>query len=597
MNNNYLKEYLDYYKKLNNPGYAILITGEWGSGKTYQIKKLLLSNEMYYISLFGINNQSDIYASVFAKMYPLKGKAKAVTQKISETSVEAGGLTLGLTGLIGGLANAFMKETVNNDRVIVFDDLERCSLKPNEILGVINKYVDQDNCKVIAIAHDQKFSRLFHTTKEKVFGHTIKIESDVEDVFDSFIRENTNTSFLETIKSIILHSFTTSNCKSLRILKHTINDCDRLINCLSIKQKENTKAMIELFYLFSALSIEVRIGNIDEQALSERDDVYSKYLYGIYADTDESKNEINIKHPVAVLASKNRELRINSDLLTTSLLVNSLIKGFYDKNSISEAINKSHYFLPPTELPAWLVLMSFDEVEDERVEKAITTLKKQFKNREVHIYGEMLHLFCLRFLMSINKVINDNIDKVKIDCNKYIDDLLAMDKLPITDPSDFNTMIQDTSYGGHGYWITEEYTSQINEVRMYLKEKMNISLKNKYSQYKSEIINAMEYNGGEFRRLICDSYQGAGKFSRIDVLASIPVTEFVNAWLSGPNANWQVISISLKLRYDAGQLDGSLTNEKEWIMHVKEELELRSKAVAGFKRYRIERLISTAFRR
>ncbi|WP_420169959.1 P-loop NTPase fold protein, partial [Morganella morganii] len=38
MNSN-LKNYLDYYTKLENPGYALLITGGWGSGKTYQINK------------------------------------------------------------------------------------------------------------------------------------------------------------------------------------------------------------------------------------------------------------------------------------------------------------------------------------------------------------------------------------------------------------------------------------------------------------------------------------------------------------------------------------------------------------------------------
>jgi len=45
-----LESYLDYYKSLSNPGYAVLITGAWGVGKTYQVKDALKANEFYYIS-------------------------------------------------------------------------------------------------------------------------------------------------------------------------------------------------------------------------------------------------------------------------------------------------------------------------------------------------------------------------------------------------------------------------------------------------------------------------------------------------------------------------------------------------------------------
>ena len=39
--NDYIIEYLDYYINLENPQYAVLLTGKWGCGKTYFIKKLI----------------------------------------------------------------------------------------------------------------------------------------------------------------------------------------------------------------------------------------------------------------------------------------------------------------------------------------------------------------------------------------------------------------------------------------------------------------------------------------------------------------------------------------------------------------------------
>ncbi|MEO1603432.1 MAG: P-loop NTPase fold protein, partial [Pseudomonadota bacterium] len=50
----HLEEYLAHYQTLENPGYAVLVTGEWGSGKTHQIKQVIPDAERYYVSLFGI---------------------------------------------------------------------------------------------------------------------------------------------------------------------------------------------------------------------------------------------------------------------------------------------------------------------------------------------------------------------------------------------------------------------------------------------------------------------------------------------------------------------------------------------------------------
>ncbi|RTY31625.1 hypothetical protein EKS33_09085 [Morganella morganii subsp. morganii] len=77
MNSN-LTNYLDYYTKLKKPGYALLITGGWGSGKTYQINKYFEKKQdnICYVSLFGIGSIQDIYSSIFIKMFPKKAFLK-----------------------------------------------------------------------------------------------------------------------------------------------------------------------------------------------------------------------------------------------------------------------------------------------------------------------------------------------------------------------------------------------------------------------------------------------------------------------------------------------------------------------------------------
>ncbi|WP_234016116.1 P-loop NTPase fold protein, partial [Cronobacter dublinensis] len=175
MNNlQYFQEYIDYYKKIENPGYAVLVTGAWGSGKTYQIKKSLSEDEMYYVSLFDLTSVDAIYSTVFYKMSPAKAIARDTAKGMSDASIGSEAFTFGLGGILGKVANAIIKEEVKKDRVIVFDDIERCSVDINEILGVINKYVEHHGCKVIAIAHDDEIEGAFDKAKEKVIGQTLR---------------------------------------------------------------------------------------------------------------------------------------------------------------------------------------------------------------------------------------------------------------------------------------------------------------------------------------------------------------------------------------------------------------------------------------
>ena len=37
-----LEHFLNYYKKTESPGYAVLVTGEWGTGKTFQVQQCFL---------------------------------------------------------------------------------------------------------------------------------------------------------------------------------------------------------------------------------------------------------------------------------------------------------------------------------------------------------------------------------------------------------------------------------------------------------------------------------------------------------------------------------------------------------------------------
>ena len=108
--NKHIKEFLNYYlNKEQSPDYAVLITGCWGSGKTYFIRQYLDSKgaagknvvktfdwlngfERYtvvYVSLFGAKTRDDINENIERILHPKinsKKSAKYGTNPRMETS-------------------------------------------------------------------------------------------------------------------------------------------------------------------------------------------------------------------------------------------------------------------------------------------------------------------------------------------------------------------------------------------------------------------------------------------------------------------------------------------------------------------------------
>jgi len=66
MSNKHIFDYLDYYVDvLNPPQYAVMLTGPWGIGKSYEIKQYAKTlaargKKVSYVSLYGIKSTEDI---------------------------------------------------------------------------------------------------------------------------------------------------------------------------------------------------------------------------------------------------------------------------------------------------------------------------------------------------------------------------------------------------------------------------------------------------------------------------------------------------------------------------------------------------------
>ena len=82
--NHHISEYLDYYLGLQySPEFAVMINAPWGAGKTYFIQEYLQGwrqgkpdNKILFISLYGMDNFSEIDDAIFQQMHPFLSSPK-----------------------------------------------------------------------------------------------------------------------------------------------------------------------------------------------------------------------------------------------------------------------------------------------------------------------------------------------------------------------------------------------------------------------------------------------------------------------------------------------------------------------------------------
>lgn len=214
--NDHIANFLDYYVCQPDPRYAVMLTGPWGCGKTFFVKrwkeelekkikdkKMKLSTPIY-ISLFGLTSIQEINEAITREIYPfMKSKlykgGKKVLNAVSKISLNCDLSPLSKSEFKNNpnelnieldLVSLFKSDSnkARNNKIIIFDDFERCKVDAADMLGYINQFVEHSNIRVILVCHEKEVvdSELFIKFKEKLIGRTFQIEPDIMDAVESF---------------------------------------------------------------------------------------------------------------------------------------------------------------------------------------------------------------------------------------------------------------------------------------------------------------------------------------------------------------------------------------------------------------------------
>ena len=165
---------LDYIRS-DYTDYAVMINGEWGSGKTHfwnnkvrkKIESMQLNGRRYttiYMSLYGISNLEEISKKIFIETTQLMDKnlRKYMNNNEQTTIPEYAKTGIDMANFFGVTQNGdkidYSEFFATDDKVLCFDDLERANVDVIDILGYINNFVEHDHIKTIIICNEKELS-------------------------------------------------------------------------------------------------------------------------------------------------------------------------------------------------------------------------------------------------------------------------------------------------------------------------------------------------------------------------------------------------------------------------------------------------------
>lgn len=618
--NNNIINYLNYYIKIDNPQFTVLLNGKWGSGKTHFIKKQIkewtentpenddeseINLKPIYISLYGVKNKSEIIIKIKEILNPLLysktakvvksilfGAIKTVTSINLDTDGDGksdGKMSFNIDSL--GILKS-TNDKIKGNKILIFDDLERCQIELNELFGYINEFVEHFSCNVILIADESKFKELDKTNikykefKEKLIGQTFTIEPDLNSAVEEFITKlklDINSIFFLEEKDIVRDIFLASGIGNLRILKQSILDFERFIEQFDndINNHRRYQEFLQnLLAHFLLVYLEYKSGNQE----------VSKNRLQLISDDKEQINSIRFKYNQVI---DKHNLYQNSTVIEYVNITDFITNGISDKTLLNESI-KNNIFFRNSKEQDWEKLWFWQLLSDSDFDTIYLKVKSDFEDNKTENVHVLLHIATILISLIDKQIINLNSEEIII---KFKEQFIAILESNKNEPF---TFISDSSWSKvylmKGTDIFEELVTFCNDlIKKHNLETTDDYVKSILENVNDENISSLQENLNKSTKDRRTVYDRTAIFSMVngEVLAK--------KLLLLSNYNLDIFFSYLKRRYfpeemySNGVLELFVLDDKECLISVKENLEKNLETLQKIKHYNIKTYINLLY--
>ncbi len=414
--------------------FVAIISGEWGSGKTYFWKEFAntLDEDIKYayISFFGINSIEEIRQQIFFKV-SRKGKTvnwlqENILDKIRNVkgafNIEED-IKLTLDGGLLNLAFSLMGKGDFEKVIICFDDFERLSDKVSlkDVMGLISELKEEKECKVILILNEnelenlsqingKKLSDIFALYKEKIIDYDLNFIPSVEYCFNTV---NTQTSFNN---KVILDFFIEKDIRNIRVISKSLKHLKEFefVNKYTITEKTKHKFLMLTLNLF----LYKEIHNVTYKKIEE---IKGKAFDDFLERERLRKQGIQEQRSKSIEANNNKDYEIYKKYINGSwddfniIIFDYLYKHYIDEKALKKLLldKEERFYL--SELSEKLEKteknynLNLKMTKDEYIEELVIILEenKEYLSRQVPI------ITLKRYLDFLDKSTKPSIKKLK----------------------------------------------------------------------------------------------------------------------------------------------------------------------------------------
>lgn len=582
------------YLRTKSPGYALMVTGPWGSGKTTQVKSILGSN-CSYVRLYGLASASEIHAEVLAAAVPageLMGKAAKAAQGIM--SVHGAAAVAGAA--VSGFATAVMRRNLKPELPIVFDDLERSAIglgksgtDSDVIMGVINHYVEELGFQVIIIAHDGKLADEIKKRFEKTVGRKVRVLPQVDEAFDSFVGMMSSAkaaAWSQKHKLEILDCFEASKSENLRLLRYALMDLESLFLAMDERHAENADVSNLLIRHLTTFGFEERS---EENSVGLIESVCASRVAWF---SSPRKKEGDPASVLDLFLDKYPSMKNIMNVLTTETWLDILRHGYFDPAAIQQQLDASAWFSPRSARQPWEVLWERFSYDDAEIEAAVADAWKQLDEVEIMSSSSLLHTFALLIKFAERGLIRQTVVEVRDRCATYLEKAADMSRIEIGNFNHPTGLDHVEEASGKGFAIDERSTGEARTAFADLKKlRLDLSRRAMLDFAKAQVaplLTEMRTDSRAFFRSLSLHTEGS-RFNFVPILSMIDHGDFLAAFNACAPGDRDTVLTAISARFHVGHPSKELEPDLTWARELYARLEASGAAASGYSAERFER--------
>ena len=594
----YLRHYCEDARSFD---YAVMLSGPWGAGKTHFVKKFLAQHKVkhLYVSLYGMTTTRQIEEEFWRQLHPLlsskpmrilsafgKGFLKATIKiDLDQDGKDDGSLSPSAPDV------DLVKMANPAGHVLVFDDLERCRMPLDEVLGYINSLVEHSGFKVIVVANEVELAKLenekFPDIKEKLFGQTLDVRSSVEDALSEFlegIADEIVHDYLTKNQSVVVEVYRTCACDNLRVLKNALWDFERFAADFPANVWKRKDIANWLLRVTLALAMEFRLGQVSRDEIVDL--FANKMVRLVRCSIPNPNGEEAESSRVEILEDKYDAISFDQANFDGRIIADGLQKGWFEPEVTRRGFTESAFFAKRSDQAAWKTVWSMIDVDDREFNLALKKMVEQFRGRSFLKPGEILHVAGLKLFLASEGITMESRSEVVADVKAYIDDLRASEQLEEGRIADYLG-----HFGGwSGLGIFERDKPEYREMFLYLQDSMLRAQDESLPRKAEKLVSELSKQPSKFAAKVV-SYGGDAEYYRLPLLKHIEVGKFVDAVIGLPAVEQRRVMSSLKARYDHRMLAEELASELPWLVQLREEMLRRAHAMQGISKWRLIKLV------